>query len=83
MVYGGHQRSGLAATAKLIRRLGDGAKLAIRLEYSKFELVTNENKHEEEKVTKLEVRILVHCLLLPYVLPNKTFKKQFAVVYDD
>ena len=53
------------------------------LEYSKFELVTNEIEHEEETVTKLKERILAHCLLLSYVSPNKTFEKQFAVVYDD
>ena len=53
------------------------------LEYSKFELVTNEIKHEEDTVTNLEERSLAYCLLLPYVLPNKTFNKKFAVVYDD
>ena len=53
------------------------------LEDSNFELVTNKIEREEETVTKLEDRILAHCLLLPYVLLNKTFNKQFAVVYDD
>ena len=53
------------------------------LEDSNFELVTNKIEREEETVTKLEDRILAHCLLLPYVLPNKTFNKKFAVVYDD
>ena len=48
-----------------------------------MKLVTNDIEHEEQTATKLEERILAHCLLLSYVLPNKTFNKQFAVVYDD
>ena len=45
--------------------------------------MTNEIEHEEETVTKFEERIVAHCLLLPYVLSDKIFNKQFAVVYDD
>ena len=44
---------------------------------------TNEIEHEEETVTKLEERILAHCFLLPYVLPNKIFNKMSTVVYND
>ena len=46
------------------------------LEYSEVKLVTNKDEHEEETVTKLEEWILTHCLLLPYVLPNKILNKK-------
>ena len=49
VAYGGHQRSGLATTAKPIRKLQDGATSAMGLEYSKFELVTNKKQHEVPK----------------------------------
>ena len=46
-------------------------------------LVTNQEEHKEESVASLEERILSHCLLLPYVMPNENFEKQFALVYAD
>ena len=73
--HGGHGRSGLATTAKLIRKFSDGATSVMGLEYPKFKFVRNEIEHEEEAVTKLKERTLAHFLLLPYVLPNKTFDK--------
>ena len=36
VAYGGHWRSGLATTAKLIRKFEDGAKLAMGREYSNW-----------------------------------------------
>ena len=82
MAYGGHRRSGLVSTAKLIRNPDAPAVSAMGLEYSELKLVTNKDEHEEETVTKLEEWILTHCLLLPYVLPNKIFNKTIAVVFD-
>ena len=40
-------------------------------------------EHREESVTKLEERILAHCLLLPYVMANNNFETKFAAVYAD
>ena len=45
--------------------------------------MSNEDNHKEESVTKLEERILAHCLLLPCVIPNKKFEAKFGVVYAD
>jgi hypothetical protein len=83
VAYGGHRRSGLVSTAKLIRNSDAATLSAVGLEYSELKLVTNKDKHEEETATKLEEWILAHCLLLPYVLPNKIFNKIIAVVFDE
>ena len=48
MAYGGHRRSGLVSTAKLIRNSDAATLSAVGLEYSELKLVTNKDKHEEE-----------------------------------
>ena len=53
------------------------------IEYCEFNLVTNQEEHQEESVAKLEERILAHYLLLPYVMPNINFEKKFVLVYAD
>ena len=84
LAYGHHhRRSGLVSTAKLCRNINKNAATTMGIEYSEFNLVTNKEEHKEESVTKLEERILAHCLLLPYVIPNKKFEAKFEVVYAD
>lgn len=53
------------------------------VEYSELNLVTNKEEHEQTSVDKLEERMLAPCLLLPYVIANKTFERKFAVCYAD
>ena len=71
------------STAKLCRNENANAVTAMGVEYCEFNLMSNKDEHEEESVTKLEERILAHCLLLPYVIPNKKFEANFGVVYAD
>ena len=71
------------STAKLCRNGNANAITTMGIKYCEFNLMTNKDGHKEESVTKLEERILAHCLLLPYVMPNENFEKQFALVYAD
>ena len=70
-------------TAKLRKNDNKNAVEAMGIEYCEFDIVTNQEEHKEESVASLEERILSHCLLLPYVMPNENFEKQFALVYAD
>ena len=83
VAYGSRRRYGLVTTAKLCRNDIAGAVSAMGVEYSELNLVTNKDEHEETSVDKLEERILAPCLLLPYVISNKTFEQKFAVSYAD
>ena len=81
--YGCHWRSGMVSTANLCRNENANAVTAMGIEYCEFDLMPNKDEHEEDSVTKLEERILAHCLLLPYVIPSKKFEAKFWVVYAD
>jgi len=48
-----------------------------------FEMEDDEVKDNRLNIDELESTTKAHCLLLPYVIPNVAFAKQFAVVYDD
>ena len=70
-------------TAKLRKNDNKNMVEAMGIEYCEFDIVTNQEEHKEESVASLEERILSHCLVLPYVMPNENFEKKFALVYAD
>ena len=65
-------------TAKLRKNDNKNAVEAMGIEYCEFDIVTNKEEHKEESVASLEERILAHCLLLPYVMPNINFEKSLC-----
>ena len=83
VAYGSQQRSGHVSTATLHwwRR---GANItAMRMVYLMFDLGENRVEVESLSIEELQSISKAHCLLLPYVLSNIAFAKQFPVVYDD
>ena len=73
----------MVSTVKLCRNGNANAITTMGIKYCEFNLMTNKDGHKEESVTKLEERILAHCLLLPYVMANNNFETKFAAVYAD
>ena len=68
----------MVSTAKLCRNGNANAITAMGIEYCEFNLMSNKDEYEGESVSKLEQRILAHCLLLPYIIPNKKFEAKIA-----
>ena len=76
LAYDRHRRSGMASTAKLCRNDNANTVTAMGIAYCEFNLMSNKDEHKEESMTKLDERILAHCLLFPYVMANKNFEKK-------
>ena len=48
-----------------------------------FSMEEKDKDATDLSIEDLQRMTTAHCLLLPYVLPNVSFAKRFAVVYDN
>ena len=72
------------ALSRYLRRCRRGVRItAMGMVYLMFEMDKNDVEDDRLNIPELESMNKTHCLLLPYVLHNVAFVKQFAVVYDD
>ena len=83
IAYGSQRRSGNVSTVRVRRRQRGSNVSAMGMLYLMFEMEDSDSEDERWDVRELEEATKAHCLLLPHVLPNDDFAKQFAVVYDD
>ena len=83
IAYGSQRRSGNVSTVRVRRRRRGSNVSAMGMLYLMFEMEDSDSEDERWDVRELEEATKAHCLLLPHVLPNDDFAKQFAVVYDD
>ena len=83
IAYGSQRRSGHVSTVRVRRRQRGINISAMGMLYLMFELGDTDAEDKERDILGSEKETKAHCLLLPYVLPNNNFAKQFAVVYDD
>ena len=83
VAFGSHCRFGLVGLSKLKQLQGRKDTTSLGLAYATFVLSLEKDCMINVDLEKIEEKTKSHCLLLPYKLPNKSFEKQFAVVYDD
>ena len=73
IMHGSHQRSGHINTATVAWRCPGTDISAMEMVYLMFDLEEDNTGDEELNVEELESMGKVHCLLLPYILPNIPF----------
>ena len=56
---------------------------SLGLAYTTYVMSLEKDCMVDVSLEKIEQQTTSHCLLLPYRLPNKSFDKIFAIVYDD
>ena len=83
VAFGSHRRSGLVSLSKLTQLHGRKDTTSLGLNYATFDLSLENDCMTNVALEQIEKKTKAHCLLLPYKLPNTSFNKQFAIVYDD
>ena len=83
VAFGSHRRSGLVSLAKITQVDGKKDIASLGLAYTTYVMSLEKDCMVDVSLEKIEQQTTSHCLLLPYMLPNKSFEKQFAIVYDD
>ena len=83
VAFGSHRRSGLVSLSKLTQLYGRKDTTSLGLNYATFDLSLENDCMTNVALEQIEKKTKAHCLLLPYKFPNKSFDKQFAIVYDD
>ena len=83
VAFGSHRRSGLVSLAKITQVDGKKDIASLGLAYTTYVMSLEKDCMVDVSLEKIEQQTTSHCLLLPYRLPNKSFDKQFAIVYDN
>lgn len=83
IAYESQRQSGLVSLASVTRTDETEGTSSMGLTYVSYDLEREECCEECMCLKRMEENIRSYCLMLPYLLPRKDFRKQIAIVFND